>query len=168
MRRLKKGEAKDLEQAVMGDLDLDTVEAGIDEVARTPSEAVDDRTDIVFVQGLGAEMAVRLWHLGRSPENVRRVLQRSVAGMGQLAEDLGAVGVNRIGDPAVMRNDRRVPGVDEPAGHFARRVDRLAFEDDQRGATPRPFLVVGGVIVGGHAVGVTEGGEMRLENETIA
>ena len=165
---VEEGRSEGSKQAVMRDLDLDAVKAGLDGVPRARGEAGDHRADIVGIHRLGVEMARRLRHLRRRPHDMRRMLERGVTTMRQLAEDLGAVRVDGLGDLAKARNDRRVPCVDEAPGHLAGRMDRLAFEHDQPDAATGPLLMVGHMIVRRHAVEGAEGGEMRLKDEPIA
>lgn len=86
----------------------------------------------------------------------------------ELAENFCAVAVNGIRNVPQQRDDRRVPGIDEAAGHFARRMDGLALDDDQPDAAPRAFLVIGDMSIRWLAVERAECREMRLEDETIA
>ena len=99
----------------MCNFDFDPIEAGLCRVAGAHREAFDHGPDITLVHGLRAEMAGRLGHLGRRPHQMRRVLERSMAGMRELAKDLSAMGVYSVRDLPQLRNDRRVPGVDEAA-----------------------------------------------------
>ena len=85
---------------------------------------------------------------------MRRVLERGMAAMRELAEDLRAVRVHACGELAVEGHDRRVPGADEAARHLSGRMHRLALEDDQPGAAARARLVIGDMIVRAHAVEV--------------
>ena len=165
---IEKRRCEGAQQAVMGDLHFDAVEARLDQVAGTRREAIDYGTDVVVVDRLGAEVARRLRHLGRRPQDMRRMFERGVAAMGQLAEDLGAMGMDAIGHPAVMGNDLRVPSIDETPRHLSRRVHRLALEDDEPDAAPGALLVIGGMGIGWRAVEIAECGEVRLEDEAVA
>ena len=76
-------------------------------------------------------------HLGRRPHKMRRMLQRSMAAVRELTENLRSVAVDGIRDVPQQRNGRRVPSINEAAGHFAGRMDGLAFGDDQPAAAAR-------------------------------
>jgi hypothetical protein len=99
---------------------------------------------------------------------MRRMLERSMAAVGELAENLRSVAVDGIRDIPQQRNDSPVPRIDKAAGHFARRVDGLAFDDDQPDATTRPFLVIGYMGIGRLALERAEGREMGLEHEAVS
>ena len=62
----------------------------------------------------------------------------------------------------------RVPGIDEAAGHFPRRMDGLTLDNDQSDTASCAFLVIGNVRIGRQAIKRAKGCKMRLENETIA
>ena len=117
------------EQSIVGNLDLDTVEARFDHVVRADAEAIDDSADVVVVERLGAEMTRRLGHLRRRPHDVGRVLQRGVAAVGELGENLGAVGVSPGCDFSETGDDRGVPGVENRADICQLRGSALG--DDQ-------------------------------------
>ena len=96
------------------------------------------------------------------------MLQRSMAAVRELAENLRSVAVDGIRDVPQQRNGLRVPSINEAAGHFAGRMDGLAFDDDQPDATARAFLVIGHMGVGRLALKRAERREMGLENKAIA
>ena len=165
---IEEGRSKGAQQPVMGDLHLDAVEARPDQIAGTRGEAVDHRADVVVVDGLGAEVARRFRHLGRRPQDMRGMFERCVTAVSELAENLGAMGMDDVGDSAVGWNDLGIPGIDETPRHLARRMDRLALEDDEADTAPGAFLMIGGVSIGRHAIQIAERREMRLKHETVA
>src|SRR6202162_401031 len=159
--------SKRAQQAVVRHLDLDPVKASLDRVPSTNSEAFDNGANIILVHCLRAEMAGWLRHLGRRPHDMRRMLQRSMATVRKLTENLRSVAVDGICDVPQQRNDRRVPRIDEAAGHFAGRMDGLAFDDDQPNAATRAFLVIGHMGICRLALKRAERREMGLEDEAI-
>ena len=112
---IEEGRSERAQQPIVCDFDLDPVEAGICRIAGAHREPFDHCAEIILVHCLRAEMAGRLGHLGRRPHQMRRVLERSMAGMRELAKDLSAMGVYSVRDLPQLRNDRRIPGVDEAA-----------------------------------------------------
>ena len=88
--------------------------------------------------------------------------------MGQLPEDLGAMRVNSLGNLAMMRNDLRIPAIDEAPRHLAGRVNRLALENDKPDATARALLVIGGMGIRRCSVSVAKCSKMWLEHEAVA
>ena len=165
---VEEGRRERAQQPVMGDLDLHAVEAGVDHVARARRESRDDGPDVLLVHGLRRVIARRFRHLGRSPHDRRRTLERRVAAVGELSEELGAMPVDRLSHLGHARHDYRVPGIDEAARHLAGRVDGLALEDDKPDAAACPFLMIGNVVIGGHAVGMAERREVRLKHDAVA
>ena len=127
---IEKGRSERAQQPIVRDFDLNAVEAGLYRVSGAHREAVNDGADIIFVHRLRAEMARWLGHLRRRPHDMRRMLERGMAGVCELAENLCAVGMDGIRDVSQQRNDRRVPSIDKSAGHLARRMDCLAFENN--------------------------------------
>ena len=78
---IEEGRSERAQQPIVRNFDLDAVKAGFYRVSRAHREAIDDGADIVFVHRLRAEMARWLGHLRRRPHDMRRMLERGVAGV---------------------------------------------------------------------------------------
>ena len=91
LRRLKKGEANERSSpscATLISIPSKPASAALRALTAKPSITV---ADIILVHCLRAEMAGWLGHLGRRPHDMRRMLQRSMAGVRELAKNLRAV-----------------------------------------------------------------------------
>src|SRR5262245_11003915 len=88
--------------------------------------------------------------------------------MRKLPEYLRTMLVNPLGDTLVGGDGRRVPGVNEPTGHLACRVYRLALHGDQCDPATRALLVICRVSLGRHPIEGAEGGVVRLKDEAVS
>src|SRR5690606_30191674 len=91
---VEEGRGEGAQQPVMGDLDLDAVEAAFHGVPRTRRKALDGRLDVLDIHRLGRKMAGRFGHLRGCPEDMRGMLQRGVSAMRELAEYLRPMRLN--------------------------------------------------------------------------
>src|SRR5215204_3141127 len=69
--------------------------------------------------------------------------------MSQLTEDLRPVTVNAVGDLAIRRNRRGVPGPTEARAHLTGGMNCLASRNDQPDSATRPLAVVGNMVFAG-------------------
>ena len=72
---IEEGRSERSEKAIMGDLDLDAVEAGVQIVAGARGKAGDNGSNVILIKRFGAEMARRLGHLCGRPHDVWGTLQ---------------------------------------------------------------------------------------------
>src|SRR5262249_3356533 len=128
------------QESVMGDLDFDPVKSCLDCVARAHRKATDHRLDIILVHRLGIEVAGRLGHLSRRPHDVRRMFERCVTAMGELAKNACAMLMDGVGDFTKRSDDRWIPSIHKPSRHFPGRMNCLAFEYAQSDAAASTFF----------------------------
>jgi len=160
---------------VVSHRELDAVEPALAAAARRLAERADELGDL-----LGFEL-VR--HLAMHPlGDLRRRQQHArlfTVGLGpaahvrELGEDVTAVGVDRVGERTVCRDDRVVVIGDLlPGGGRRRGVHaRGAAEDRERAAAARLRLVIArepgaGPAILGHRLGVARGVDAVRERET--
>ena len=164
---IEKGRCERAQQPIVRDLDLNPVEAGLYRISSAHRETVNDGADIIFIHRLRAKMARWLGHLSRRPHDMRWMLERSVAGVCELAENFCAVGVNCVRDIPQQRNDRRIPSIDKSAGHLASRMNGLALENDQGDTSAGALLVIGHMSIRRLSIKGAQGSEMWLEDKAI-
>ena len=151
----------------VGALELDAVEPPGHAVGGDGGVAVDDLGDLVGLD--------RLRHLAeqRVGDGARRPHRQSGVHGGRLAavvvdlgEDRHAVGVHGVGDPPVAVDHLGVEAVDQLLVGPVRRVGRVLLGDDEAGPAGGPGRVVGGVLLGGQAVGGVVG-EVGREHDAV-
>jgi len=77
------------------------------------------------------------------------------------------MGVHRVGDPPVAVDHRRVEAVDELLVGPVGPMGRMLLRDDQPGTAGGPGRVVGGVLLGGQAVGGVVGQVGREDDPVL-
>ena len=150
--------------------DLDAIEAGLLEAPRGVAIGRDDPVDDPLAHRHGHH-AIAL--VGRVRGRVRHRSAAVVAGahrapgVEQLAEDLAAVRVARVGQAAEARDAGIGAGVEVELGVAEGRIEAHALEHDQPGAARRARLVVGDQFVADQTAATERGAVGRRKDAVL-